>query len=245
MNTKLPSLSVIIPVYMEAKNIRGAVDGAIRAVENAGIEKYELIIIDCLRRDGSHDRTPEIADELASSNPRIRVIHNNYVNLGYKYFQGVHAARYDYVTLIPGDNENATDSITETLKRIGEADIIIPYPVNTEVRPLMRRIFSRTYTLGNNFIFGLNLRYYNGLSVYRKDLFKRLPQWTDSFAYAAEILVLLLKSGASYIEIPIQLQKRASGKTAAFEIKNIITVMNTIFSLFWRVNIKKEKIKTV
>src|SRR3989344_2530989 len=153
------SLSVIIPVYMEAENVRDAVRGAIKATESAGIKEYEIIIIDCLRKDGSHDGTPDIADEIASIIPKVRVIHNkSYVNLGYKYFQGVKNAKYDYITWIPGDNENLPESITETYKLIGKTDVVIPYTSNMEVRPFFRQAVSKFYTFINNLFFGLNLK---------------------------------------------------------------------------------------
>ena len=238
------SLSVIIPVYMEAENIRDAVRNAIKAIENTGIKEYEIIIIDCLRQDGTHDGTPDIADEIALITPKVRVIHNNsYVNLGYKYFQGVRSAKYDYVTWIPGDNENLPESITETYKLIGKTDIVIPYTSNMEVRPFSRQVISRFYTLINNLLFGLNLHYYNGLSVFRKNLLKVLPPITDSFAFAAEILIYSLKSGASYIEVPIKIQAHAlKRKSSAFKFENIIGTIKAILSLFWKVRIKRNKI---
>ena len=238
------SLSVIIPVYMEAENIRDAVKGAMKATENAGIKEYEIIIIDCLRKDGSHDGTPDIADEIASITPKVRVIHNkSYVNLGYKYFQGVRNAKYDYVTWIPGDNENLPESITETYKLIGKADVVVPYTSNMEVRPFFRQAVSRLYTFANNLIFGLKLNYYNGLCVYKRNLLQAIPEITDSFAFAAEILIYFLKSGASYIEIPIKIKAHSSKrKSSAFNIKNTIGTIKAIIKLFWNVRIKKKRI---
>lgn len=240
----LRTISIVLPVYMEADNIREALASAHTAVRNAGIDEYEVIIIDCLRADGTHDGTPDIADELAAHDPRVTVIHNRaYVNLGFKYFQGVRAAKYEYITWIPGDNENTTESITAALRRIGEADIVIPYTANQEVRPFARRFISVAYTTINNLLFGLNLQYYNGLSVYEKRMLLVLPETGNSFAFAAEILIPLLKSGASYVEVPIMIQPRRAGKSSAFHFHNIMSVVTALGALFWRVQVLGERIK--
>lgn len=238
----MKGLTVIVPVYTEAANIQAAVRGALDVLQRAELPAYEIIIVDCKRPDGTDDGTPRLADELARENSAIRVIHNPYVNLGYKYFQGVQAARYDHITWIPGDNENAMDSILETFRHIGEADIIIPYPINPEIRPWSRRFLSRLYIVAYNIAFGLRLRYYNGLSIYRTDQLRRLPQWTESFAFASEILVFLLKSGAPFVEVPIRLQTRSSGKTTAFKAKNIIQVLGVFASMIGRIHFRRERI---
>src|SRR3989344_2053174 len=105
------NVSVIVPVYMEAENIRGAISSVLRALNEAKIECYEILIIDCKRQDGTDDGTPAIADELALINNRIKVFHNSYINLGHKYWMGVDNAKYPYLVMVPGDNEISTESI--------------------------------------------------------------------------------------------------------------------------------------
>lgn len=235
-------ISIIIPAYNEEKNLAGAVDGLYSALKNRRMNgQCEILIFN----DYSSDRTGEIADRLARDNPRIRVFHNEKnMGLGYNFKEGVKAAKGKYVTWIPGDNENLPDSFVETLSHVGEADIIIPFTANQEVRPFGRRFISKIYTTANNLLFGLNLKYYNGLSVYRKDfLDKLLSQMTHSFAFSAEILVNLLKSGATYIEVPIKIKPRMSGKSSAFRVKNIFNTIKTILKLFYKINIKRNRLK--
>ena len=55
----MKTISVIIPAYMESKNIKAAVRNTIWALNEAKVDDYELLIIDCLRQDGTHDGTPE------------------------------------------------------------------------------------------------------------------------------------------------------------------------------------------
>jgi len=234
-----PGLTIIVPVYMEAENIESAVKGINLAVGKSGIEDYEILIIDCNRPDGSNDGTPEIADGLALRDAhRIKTFHNSYINLGKKYWMGVDNASFPFVIMIPGDNELSSESIERVLSQIGEKDIIISYPSNQEIRPFSRRIISRTFTMLMNFITGLNLKYYNGMCIHRVDILKKLKHRNTSFAYMAEILSSVLKEGCSYKEVPILLQEKKGGKSAAFKIDNIIDVGKTLLRLFWRYRIR-------
>jgi len=227
------NVSVIVPVYMEAENIRGAISSVLRALNEAKIECYEILIIDCKRQDGTDDGTPAIADELALINNRIKVFHNSYINLGHKYWMGVDNAKYPYLVMVPGDNEISTESIAGVLRHTGEADLIISYSANMEIRPLFRRCISHTYTFLMNAIAGLHLRYFNGICVHRTELLRRLQYRNDSFAYMAEILIQLLKQGHSYKEVPLMLQLR-QGKSSAFKKDNVISISKTFVKLFLR-----------
>jgi glycosyltransferase involved in cell wall biosynthesis/putative flippase GtrA len=235
----MTNLSIIIPAFNEGEGLEQAVKGLYFLLqENGMLEGCEFLIFN----DFSSDNTGEVADNLAKELNNVRVIHNKKnMGLGYNFQEGARQARGEYVTWSPGDNENLPESIIKTLRMVGKADIVIPYTSNMEVRPLSRRILSNLYTKINNTIFGLNLKYYNGLSVYKRELLVSLPVITNSFAFAAEILVTLLKSGTSYVEVPIEIQPRLSGKSSALKLKNIIKVIKTISSLFLRINVRGGK----
>lgn len=234
-------ISIIVPAYNEEKNLSNAITSLCAELKNKGMsEQCEIIIFN----DCSKDKTGEVADNLAKINANIRVFHNKKnMGLGYNFKEGVRVAKGEYVTWLPGDNENLTDSFVETLEHAGKADIIIPFTTNQEVRPLIRRLVSGIYTSANNFLFGLDLTYYNGLSVYKRDFLNViLPQMTHSFAFSAEIIINLLKSGATYLEVPVKIKPRINGKSSAFKIKNIIGTAKTISLLFWNINVKKKRL---
>lgn len=221
--------------------MRSAVNNILLAVDDP-FSDYEILIIDCLDKDGKDDGTREIAKELAVSDRHIRHIQNPYVSLGYKYWQGVDSAKFKYITWFPGDNETSLEAIKDILKSAGKFDIVIPYTVNTEVRPLKRRIISRLYTFLINMMFGLNLRYFNGPAVHKVALLKALPQSTREnrgFSFNAEILVRLIKAGHSYIEMPIYIQPRVYGKAKSVSWESLKDVLKKIFKLFWEIRIKR------
>lgn len=232
-------ISIVVPALNEEKNLEAAVRGLCSFLDKESfLTDYEILIFD----DGSKDRTGELADKLGRENSRIRVIHNSRnMGLGYNLRKGTELATGEYVSWFPADNENTPQSLIDALKHTGEADIIIAYTSNMEVRSFKRRIISTVYTFINNFIFGLNVRYFNGTPVYKRSLLLKVPSWSNSFAFAVEIIVPLLKSGATYIEVPVEI--KATSKTSALKFKRILQVVKAIFSLFWRINIKRERIK--
>ena len=239
---EIPSLSVIMPAYNEVGNLKPAYESTIRALKKAGIIDYEIIIITNTRRDGSHDGTPDIATQITTENPWVRHIHNNaYVGLGFKFRQGANEARKDYVMMIPGDNETVEDSIASIVSHLGEAEMVIFYTANKKVRKWKRRFVSWGFTTLCNVLFGLNLRYYNGVCIYPAKLLRAVPMACDNFAYMAEIIIYLVKSGVKYIEVPMEIKPTTA--SAAFKFRSVIEVLGTLTSLFWRINIKRERIK--
>lgn len=240
-NKKPMSLSVIMPAYNEATKLSSAHERATQAIKRAGIDNYEIIIITNLTQDNTHDGTPDIATGIANTDPRVRHIHNeSYVGLGFKYRQGVKQAANYYVMMIPGDGEFDEDSVVEVISHIGKADIVIPYISNQEVRPQERQVTSRMFTNLCNKLFGLDLRYYNGICIIPADYLKAVPMNCDNFAYMAEILIYLLKSGADYVEVPWKIKAVEGSK--AFRSESINEVLETISTLFWKINIEGYRV---
>ncbi|MFH1867507.1 MAG: glycosyltransferase family 2 protein [Candidatus Omnitrophota bacterium] len=234
-----PSISIIVPALNEEKNLRPTVETILSAVNNS-FSKFEIIIFD----DNSSDFTLLIAEELRDSNKNIKVVHNDEtMGFGYNFKKGVELAQNDYITIFPGDNDLYESSIIDIVKLIGSADCIISYTTNIPCdRPLWRRIISRCFTMTLNTIFGLGLRYYNGVVIHRADIIKDLTLTTYGFAFQAEALIKILKSGHSFTEVGIELKGRKYGTTKAFNIKNAISVLKTVAGLFSRIYIRERDI---
>lgn len=199
---------------------------------------YELLLFD----DGSTDRTGAIMDELAAADPaHVRVTHNPAPrNLGGVYKQGIALARMDYILMVPGDNENPGHALQAPFDAIGRADIVLPYPVNSAVRGLARHTVSRIYVGLLNRLFGLRVRYYNGTVIHRTANLKALPIKTSSFAYQAEILIKLLCSGKSFVEVPIRIDPPKAGRRSrAFRWRNMAQVGRTLGDLFVEIRMRR------
>jgi glycosyltransferase involved in cell wall biosynthesis len=229
----MTTISVIVPALNEERNIAEAVKEVHRAVKGR-FSDYEILLFD----DGSTDRTGAIMDEIAASDPRVRVTHNpTSRNLGGVYKQGVEMASFDYVVMMPGDNENPSSAMLPAFDAIGRADIVVPY-VQREGRPRARRAASRAYVALMNAAFGLHLRYYNGTVIHRTANVRAIRIETDSFAYQAEALVKLLRQGKTFVEVPVELPPSRGGESKAFRPKNVLGVLASVLRLGIAVHVR-------
>jgi len=238
------SLTVIMPAYNEAEKIFSAYQQANRALHKAGIKDYEILIVTNLAPDGSHDGTPDIVANIAKTDSHVRHIHHeNYVGLGFKYRQGINEAKKYYAMMIPGDGEFDEDSTANVISNIGKAEIIIPYISNQEIRPPERQTTSRAFSVLCNKLFGLDLRYYNGLCIIPVDYLKAVPMDCDNFAYMAQILIYLLRSGVDYLEVPWKIKRVEVEGSKSFRPESVNEVLETISTLFWKINIEGKRVE--
>ena len=243
METRMmPSITVIVPAYKKAKILKSFVAIVTGALEKLGFKDYEMFIITNADENGIDDETSAVARNLESNDIRIRAIHNpDYVNVGFKYRQGVDLAIKEYVTCIFCDSEVSEMTVTAVLAHIGEADVVLSYTANMESRTLFRRILSQIFTGLCNLIYGLHMTYYNGTSIYPRALLQSLDLNNDSFAYNVEAFVSAIKSHSklTYKEVPVILnQGKTSG--AAFKLNNVVGIGKTLLRLFWRVWFKRS-----
>ncbi|MBO7711757.1 MAG: glycosyltransferase family 2 protein [Lachnospiraceae bacterium] len=104
-------ISVIVPVYKVEKYLRRCVDSILAQT----FPDFELLLID----DGSPDGCPQICDEYAGRDPRVRVIHKPNGGLISARNEGIRAAGGEYVCIVDGDDwacENMLQFIHDTVE---------------------------------------------------------------------------------------------------------------------------------
>ena len=98
------------------------------------------------------------------------------------------------------------------------------------------------YTALMNLLFGMNLRYFNGIVLHKRPVIQSVTIETDGFAYQAEALIKLIKSGHSFAQTPQWILERKFGSSKAFYPKNIVRVLKTVARLYYQIQIKKSGI---
>jgi len=230
-----PLVCFVVPCFNEQDNVAPTVQSIRSAM---GSERsFEIVLVD----DCSTDRTLERMQELAQADTRIRVLHNPVnLSLGGAYKRGVAVAQAEHVMMVPGDDGFPADSIAEIMRHAGEADIIIPVVTNSGVRTWFRAVASRGFTTLLNWLFWLNVGYYNGAVLHRTALLQTIEIKTNSFAYQAEALVKLIARGATYAHCYVSIQERAAGRSSALSLKNQIAVWRTIIHLLVTVGLLRK-----
>lgn len=104
-------LSVVAPMFDEQESVEVFYDRVRTALDGIA---FELILVD----DASRDRTPEMLDALADSDPRVRVLHLSR-NFGHQaaLTAGLEHARGDAVAMLDGDLQDPPEVIPEMLDR--------------------------------------------------------------------------------------------------------------------------------
>jgi hypothetical protein len=99
-----------------------------------------------------------------------------------------------------------------------------------EIKTPMRYLISRTYTNLLNLLSGHWLHYYNGLPVHRRALLEQITITSSGFGFQGEILVKLLKSGCSYVQVGVP-GAETTNKTSIFRVRNLFSVTATLLKL--------------
>ena len=228
MSRAIPtSVTFIVPALNEGQVAQAVLTDLISVVSKS-FANYEVLLVD----DGSTDDTGIIMDRCAASHERVRVIHNERnIGLGACYQRGLQEARCNYVMLLCGDGGLPARSLPAIFEKIGTADIVIPYMTNLRrIKSPLRFVLSRTYSKLLNTLFGFKLHYYNGLPVHRTDLLRSIRITSSGFGFQGEILVKLLKSGCSYVQVGV-LGAEETRKSFALRPRNLVSVARTLLHL--------------
>jgi glycosyltransferase involved in cell wall biosynthesis len=98
---KLELISVIIPVYNVERYLRECLDSVI----NQTYKNLEIILVD----DGSTDNCPQICDEYAGRDDRVKVIHKQNDGAGFARNAGLDAMTGEYIAFVDSDDHISAD----------------------------------------------------------------------------------------------------------------------------------------
>lgn len=110
--------SIIIPVYQVEKYLRPCVESVLSQSYN----DYEIILVD----DGSPDKCPQICDEYAQKDSRVRVIHQANMGQAGARNSGLKVAKGDYICYIDSDDYLVDNNVLQLLseKTSGAPDVV-------------------------------------------------------------------------------------------------------------------------
>jgi phenylacetate-CoA ligase len=224
-----PLLSVIIPALNEENSIAFVLKDTLQAFRNLSV-KGEIVVVN----DGSCDGTQNIVQSFVKENRNVKLIrHDKPMGIGKAFWDGVLQSKGEYVTMLPGDNENIPEETIQYISLAKENDVIVPFVENAYVRPLFRRIISKLFTAIVNNTFGTSFQYTNGTNIYKSSNLTAISLMSKGFFYQTEILIKLALSGASFIEVPYLLSTKKPNKTKAISLKSFCRVIIDYIGLVW------------
>lgn len=116
-------LSVIVPVY----RVEHTLDRCLKSIVCQNHDDMEVILVD----DGSPDRCPQLCDEWAQRDSRIRVVHRKNGGLSAARNTGIDMAQGDYLTFVDSDDFIGLETYRQLMERLTERpDIdLLEYPI--------------------------------------------------------------------------------------------------------------------
>lgn len=219
-------LSVIIPVYNEARTV----EEVIKQVEALKIDK-EIIVVDDGSSDGSLDILTKLVDE-----GRIKFIrHQKNLGKGAAIKSGLEIASGDIIIIQDADLETDPQDFYELIKPIinGETKAIFGYRIAKKPASIYWW-GGKTVSLITRLLYGGNIKdVNNGYKVMTSDLWRDLDLKSDRFQICEEITAKLLKRKEKIIQVPTCYFPRTKkqGKKLGFKdgIISIITLIKFRF----------------
>jgi glycosyltransferase involved in cell wall biosynthesis len=176
----------------------------------------EILVID----DSSSDQTYELAiGAVARLGLENTTVLRTPYNRGYGGNQKLgylHAIKqgFDYVVLLHGDGQYAPEYLPQILTALGrgEPDAVIasrmidPWEALSGGMPLYKWVGNQVLTAAQNRLLRSRLsEFHSGYRAYKVDALRAIPfgQNTDDFHFDTEVLIQLLITGRTILEIPI------------------------------------------
>lgn len=222
-------ISVLFPAYNEEASILQTMEKSLAALRSR-FEEFEVLLID----DASRDGTYAIAEAFAARNPEVRVLRNaSNVGQGATLVRGFREARYDLVIHNAIDYPFDLEDLDKMTPLLDEADIVVATRKGRPGYTLYRRFTSFVNIALLNLLFGLHLRDYNFVQLYRKSVLDHLRVEASSTAFLTpEILIRAHDSGFRIREVEIEYHPRKAGQATAGKPRVIIQSLRDMFR-FW------------
>ncbi len=203
-----PEVSVFLPVYNEEPNLRplhAKLDAALKTLGRSA----EIVYVD----DGSNDGSLKVLREIASSDPRVRVValRRNYGQTA-AMAAGIDAARGKVLIPMDADLQNDPADIERLLKKLDEGyDVVSGWRKNRKDKMVTRKIPSMLANRLISWIGGVPLHDYGcSLKAYRRESLQDVRLYGEMHRF---IPIYASWAGARVTEIPVEHHARTMGKS--------------------------------
>ena len=114
-----PLFSIVVPIY----NVELYLDRCVESLVRQTYTALEIILVD----DGATDRCPEICEEWAKKDVRIKVIHKSNAGLGMARNTGLDTASGEYICFVDSDDYLVSDAVERCVATLEEhmADTVL------------------------------------------------------------------------------------------------------------------------
>lgn len=222
MTDARPRLTFFFPAFNEEENVERTVELALEKIGPMVDGSIEVLVVD----DGSTDRTPELADALATADERVRVHHQPNRGYGGALKAGFGNARGELICFSDGDLQFDLAEMARLLDRLGDAaspvDAVIGYRIKRR-DPFHRIFIAKTYNAIVSVAFGLRVRDIDcAMKLFRRQVFDGLRLDADGPFLSAELLIKLGARGVKIAQVGVNHYPRAAGTNTGASFTKIL-----------------------
>lgn len=226
------SLSLVLPAHNEEANIGIVVEQAI-AVLPAFSNDLEIIVVD----DGSRDRTREIVEGIAASDPRVKLVHHA-VNRGYggALISGFRATAGDHVMFMDADRQFDIADLAFLSPFVETFDMVAGFRKERH-DPFHRRVNAEIFNVAVRVLFGVHLRDIDcAFKVFRGDLIRSMDLSAPGALINTEIQAKARRQGATLQQVGVHHYPRVAGTATGGSWRVIARAMWETVALWWRMH---------
>jgi glycosyltransferase involved in cell wall biosynthesis len=207
--TTAHSVSAVVPVYNERAALAPAIDQIDRYLAGH-VAAYEIIVVE----SGSTDGTAEACDELTARHPHVRVHHEGRRNgFGSAVRAGAGLATKDWIWPLVVDMPFALESLDLAIPYLDSYDCVLSYR-SQDPRGAYRRFQSAVFNGLARRLLGVRVRHVNSaFKLVRRPVMRSLELTSNGWLLDAELLMGLQQRGTRFVEIPVPLVPRVTGRS--------------------------------
>jgi glycosyltransferase involved in cell wall biosynthesis len=219
------SLSLIMPAHNEEVAIADTLR-AVLAAATRWTRDFEVIVVN----DGSRDRTQAILEEIALTEPRLRIIRHE-VNQGYgaALVSGFEAVTKELAFFMDSDGQFDIHDLERFFPLIEEFDAVLGYRMQRQ-DTWMRKLNAWGWKMLVGAVFKLRVRDVDcAFKLYRAQFFREQRLETRGAMINTEILYKFRRAGYTYTEIGVRHLPRRGGRATGAKPAVIVRAFRELF----------------
>jgi glycosyltransferase involved in cell wall biosynthesis len=211
--------------------VAAADEMCVRLRSDGEVSSHQIVIVD----DGSTDDTPRLADELASIDDHVTVVHHDRNRtLGRAVRSGIEAATGDVVLVTGAD---LPFDLAETAKALRlmellDADVVAPYRFDRTGEGPRRFVYSHAYNWLVRAVFGLRVRDVNfAAKLIRREVLDSIQLRSEGSFVDVELLAKATRQGFHVVQFGVDYFPRSRGVSTLSSWPVIVTILREMIAI--------------
>lgn len=237
----MKSISVVIPIYNEAEYINSTINAFIKTLPEI-TSNFEIIAVD----DASTDNSAYLLNLLAKNNSCLKILKNNKnKKLGETLRKGFNAASKNLILYADCDLPFNIKQIKTALNLMikNKSKIITAFRTNRNADGILRSVYSYTYNVLINYLFGLNIIDINfPLKLFERKILQDFPLESEGSFISAEFLIKSKLNNYKITQFPVTFFPRTKGTSTLATPPVIIKILKELIFFYPKLKNLKHNI---